>query len=147
MKKISLLSLVVALSIGFTSSVMAETKIAVIDVPAVVAKSQQVQALKKEQKAKNEELQKWVKTVKADIEKQQTEEGKAKLIKKYDAEYVKKQEAIRKSYTEKLKIIDKSINDTIEAQAKAKGYDMIITKGVVVYGGDDITADVIKVIK
>lgn len=147
MKKISLVALVIALTMGFTSSVMAETNVAVIDVQAVVAKSQQVQALKKEHKKQTEELQKWLKVVRADIEKQKTEEGKAKLVKKYDAEYAKKQEAIKKSYKEKLQTIDQSINATIAEQAKAKGYNMVISKGVVVFGGDDITEDVIKVVK
>ena len=38
------------------------------------------------------------------------------------------------------------ISDTIAAQAKAKGYTMVITKAVVVYGEEDITDDVIKAI-
>lgn len=147
MKKICSLALVAFLGIGLISAAVAETNVAVVDVQAVVAKSAQVQALKKEQSQKVEELQKWLKVVRADIEKQKTEEGKAKLVKKYDAEYVKKQEAIRKNYAEKLQAIDKSINATIAEQAKAKGYTMIISKGVVIYGGDDITADVIKVVK
>ena len=54
---------------------------------------------------------------------------------------------MRKNYAEKLKAIDKNINAIIAEQAKAKGYDMIIAKGVVVYGGDDITADVVKAVK
>ena len=35
----------------------------------------------------------------------------------------------------------------ISTQARLKGYNMVISKGVVVYGGDDITADVQKVVK
>ena len=148
MKKIGLLTIAAALVLGFSTSIaMADTKVAVIDVQAVVAKSAQVQALKKEQQQKMEELQKWLKTVRADVEKQTTDEGKAKLVKKYDAEYAKKQTEIRNNYAAKLKTIDKSINETIAAQAKAKGYDMVIAKGVVVFGGDDITADVLKVVK
>ena len=147
MKKITLSLLAALVIFGFNSAAIAETKVAVIDVQAVVSKSAQVQALKKEQAKKMEDLQKWLKVVRADVEKQKTEEGKAKLVKKYDAEYAKKQAEIRKTYTEKLQEIDKSINATIAERAKAKGYDMIISKGVVVYGGDDITADVLKFVK
>ena len=146
MKKFGLIVLM-ATVLGVYNSALAAEKIAVIDVPAVVSKSSQVEALKKEQTKKIEELQKWLANVKKDIDKQQTDEGKAKLRKKYEAEYVKKQEAMRKSYMEKLQAIDKSINATIAEQAKAKGYDMIIAKGVIIYGGDDITEDVIKAVK
>ena len=146
MKKFGLIVLMAAI-LGFYNSAFAAEKVAVVDVQAVVAKSPQVQALKKEQLKKMEEFQKWLTTAKNDIEKQKTDEGKAKLRKKYEAEYVKKQEAMRKSYMEKLQAADKSINTTIEEQAKTKGYDLIIAKGVVIYGGDDITEDVIKALK
>lgn len=122
-------------------------KIAVVDVPAVVAQSQQVQALKQEQTKKIQNLEKWLSTVRADVEKQKTEEGKDKLLKKYNAEFAKKKEAIAKDYQARLQAVDKSITETIAQQAKAKGYDIVISKGMVLYGGDDITADINKVVK
>lgn len=140
--------LLIGLMFGFSTAVMAEAKIAVIDIQAVVAKSAQVQALKKENTAKVQELQKWLKTCKADIEKQKTQEGKEKLAKKYEAELQKKQEANGKAYAEKLKAIDKSITDTIVNEAKAKGYDLVITKqGSVIYGGTDITESIKSIVK
>ncbi len=145
MKKI--LSLVLTALILGTGVSMAEQKIAVIDVGAVVAKSEQVKVLKKEQQAKIQDLEKWLKTAKADVEKQNTQEGKEKLLKKYNADFAKKKEAIAKDYQTRLQAVDKSITDTISATAKSKGYDMVISKGVVVFGGDDITADVQKVVK
>ena len=145
MKKLVLSALILA-GLTFSNAVMAQN-VAVVDVQAVVSKSAQVQALKNEQKTKVQELEKWVQNCKADIDKQKTQEGKDKLAKKYDAELAKKQEAIAKNYKEKLQAIDKSITATIESQARAKGYDMVISKSVVVFGGDDITADVQKVVK
>ena len=146
MKKTILTALLI---LGLTSMnpVFAEGKIAVVDVPAVVAQSQQVQALKKEQQSKIQDLEKWLKTVNEDVAKQKTEEGKQKLTKKYNAEFAKKKEAIAKDYAERIKVVEKSISDTIAQQAKAKGYDMVISKGMVLYGGDDITADVAKAVK
>ena len=146
MKKLVLSALILA-GLTFSNAVMAEGKVAVIDVQAVVSKSAQVQALKQEQKTKMQDLEKWVKNCRADLEKQTTKEGKEKLAKKYDAELAKKQEAIAKNYKQKLQAIDKNITSTIESQARAKGYDMVISKSVVVFGGDDITADVQKVVK
>ena len=126
---------------------MAEQRIAVVDVQAVVSKSAQVQALKKEQQSKMQDLEKWLKTAQADVQKQQTKEGKEKLLKKYNTEFGKKKEAIAKDYAARLQAVDKSITDTIATQARLKGYNMVISKGVVVFGGDDITADVQKVVK
>ena len=122
-------------------------KIGVVDVNQIVAKSAQVQALKKEQIKKTEDLQKWLKTVRTDIDKQQTLEAKQKLAQKYDTELATKKEAIAKSYQTKLQAIDKSITATIEAQAKAQGYDIVLAKTSVLYGGQDITAAIAKVVK
>ena len=145
MKKVLSLTLM-ALILG-SGLAMAEQRIAVVDVQAVVSKSAQVQALKKEQQAKMQDLEKWLKTAQADVEKQKTQEGKEKLLKKYNAEFAKKKEAIAKDYAARLQAVDKSITDTIATQARLKGYNMVISKGVVVFGGDDITADVQKVVK
>ena len=148
MKKIILSTLVLAgMTLGMANAVFADQKIAVADVPAVVAKSAQVQSLKKEQQAKMQELENWLKTVRADVEKQQSAEAKEKLIKKYDAEFIKKKEAIAKNYQSKLQSIDKSISSTIAATAKSKGYTVVISKGVVLYGGDDITEEIQKAVK
>ena len=141
------LSFVLTLLLLGTGAAMAEQKIAVVDIPAVVAKSAQVQALKKEQQAKMQDLEKWLKFVQADVEKQQTQEGKEKLLKKYNAEFAKKKETLAKNYQSQLQAIDKSITETISATAKAKGYDIVISKNVVVYGGDDITAELQKLVK
>ena len=137
-----------ALILGLASATPAfAERIAVVDVPAVVAQSQQVKVLKEEQAKKVKELEKWLKTVNEDVAKQKTEEGKQKLTTKYNAEFAKKREAIAKDYQAKLQVIEKSISETIAEQAKAKGYDIILPRGMVLYGGDDITADINKVIK
>ena len=116
MKKLLVTTLLLA-TMGITNAAMADTKIAVVDVPAVVNKSAQVQALKKEQQTKMQELEKWLTTARADVEKQKTQEGKEKLVKKYDAEFAKKKEAIAKNYQTKLQEIDKSITATIASGA------------------------------
>lgn len=146
MKKLLITTLLLG-TIGITSSVLAASNVAVVDVQAVVAKSAQVQALKKEQQTKMQDLEKWLNTAKADVEKQKTQEGKEKLLKKYNSEFDKKKADIAKNYQTKLQAIDKNISATIAEQAKLKGYDMVISKGVVIFGGDDITADVQKVVK
>ena len=152
MKKTSLtLFAITAIAVGFGVSNIAMSditqKIAVVDVPAVVASSQQVQNLKKENEQKIKDLQKWIDVAKADVEKQQTQEGKEKLIKKYDSDFATKREALQKAYNQKLQAIDKSISSTIEKFATTKGYGLVLSKGVVLYGGDDITAEIQKTVK
>ena len=72
---------------------------------------------------------------------------KKALAKKYDNELKTKRETIAKAYKAKLEAADKNITNTIIQQAKAQGYDLVLTKGVVLYGGDDITESILKVIK
>lgn len=141
-----------ALGLGFNNfamsdSVPANYKVAVVDMSNVVSSSKQVMALKKEQQAKLREIQKWLVTAKADIDKQSTKEGKAKLADKYEAEFKKKQEAIMKNYGEKLKAIDNNITELIAKEAKAKNYNMVLTKGAVLYGGEDITNSIVQMVK
>ena len=151
MKKALLLVLaLVVLSLAVISGMKiakTEQKIAIVDIPAVVAKSAQVQALKTEQRMKMMALEEWLKTVRADVEKQKTQKEKDKLLKEYNADFAKKREAIAQEYQAMLQAVDKSITATITETAKAKGYNMVISKGVVVFGGDDITEDVQKVVK
>ena len=151
MKKINTLLITGAfiLGLGFNTFAMSDvpSKIAVVDVNRVVSNSSQVMALKKEQNLKNEELQKWLNTDRADVEKQKTQEGKEKLAKKYDSDFQKKQQEIQKDYTDKLQSIDKDISGVIAKTAKDKGYDVVLAKGVVLYGGEDITNAISKLIK
>ena len=147
MKRFLITTLLLA-ALGFNSTAMADTRIAVVDVQAVVASSSQVQALKKEQQTKLQELDKWLKTVKADVDKQQTKEGKEKLIKKYDSEFLKKQEDIRANYAKKLQEIDVTITQAIANEAKVKGYNLVLSKqGQVLYSSDDLTANIQKAVK
>ena len=150
-KKLALLSILTFLVFNTFIPNMAfaadDFKVAIVDVQTVVENSQQVKNLKKEQETKLKDLAKWIETVNSDINKQKSEDGKKKLTAKYNAEYSKKKEAIAKDYAAKLNSIDANITATINSVAKAKGYNLVLTKPIVLFGGDDITAEVSKVIK
>ncbi len=149
-KIVAIACLAVGIVLGsnnFAKSDIAAQKIAVVDVPTIVAKSSQVKTLKDEQIKKAQDLQKWLETVNNDVKKQSTDANKQKLLKKYNDELAKKKEANAKDYAQKLAAIDKSISDTIAAQAKAKGYSIVIAKSTVLYGGEDITAEIAKLVK
>lgn len=149
-KILSIGCLVIGLIIGsnnFAMSDITRQRIAVVDVPAIVAKSEQVKVLKNEQAKKAQDLVKWLEVVNADVKKQSTDENKQKLIKKYNEDLAKKKEANAKDYAKKLAAIDASISSTIALQAKAKGFDIVLAKSTVLYGGEDITAEIAKIVK
>lgn len=141
-------SLLAAGCLSFNSAVMAKDfTVAVVDVPQVVTSSTQVQALKKEQQAKAEELVKFIENARKDVASITDSSKKKAAEEKYSKELQTKKEKIELEYASKLKAIDASISKQIETQAKAQGYDVVFSKGVVLYGGKDITSEIVKVVK
>ena len=145
MKKIFSLGLFMFLCINIAQADV--KKVAIVDIQKVVNKSAQVQALKRDREIKNKELANFIKKAGEDIKKQTDPAKKKTLATNFDKQLKAKQEANIKAYTTKLEMIDKNINATIIQQAKAMGYDLVLTKGVVLYGGDDITDAILKVVK
>ena len=136
-----------ALLLAFCTPAFAVDKVAIIDVQKVVNKSAQVQALKKEQEAKSKELKQFIKKANDEVKAQTDEKKKQEIVKKYEKELAAKREANSKAYKAKLEAIDKTVTATINNYAKTNGYDLVLVKGAVLYGGDDITEAVSKVVK
>lgn len=144
---------VAAFVIGFSvnnfamSDVPANYKVAVVDIPQVVASSTQVKNLKKEQQAKADELIKFVEKARKDVAAVTDETKKKELEEKYSKELISKKDKMEKDYINKLSKIDESISKTVNEQAKAGNYNIVLSKGAVLYGGEDITQTVIKAVK
>lgn len=138
-----------ASGIAFSNFAMSDvpSKIAVVDVQEVVNSSPQVQALKKEQQAKMKEVVSFVEKARKEVAATTDVKKKQALEEKYNKELNTKKTAMDKNYADKLTAIDSSISKQIEAQAKAGGYDIVLAKGVVLYGGSDITDAVKKAVK
>ena len=146
--------LVVGLSafvIGFSVNNFAmsdvPSKIAVVDVQQVVNASSQVQALKKEQQAKAKDIVAFVEKARKDVAATKDVKKKQALEEKYNKELNNKKAAMDKDYASKLTAIDNTISAKISEQAKAGNYDIVLAKGVVLYGGTDITDAVKKAVK
>ena len=129
------------------STAFADKKIAVVDVQKVVNNSNQIKSLKKEQETKRKEIAQFIKKAGDEIKKQPDLAKKKALAEKYDKELAAKREANSKAYKTKAEAADKNISDSIANQAKALGYDVVFAKNTVLYGGDDITDSVLKVVK
>lgn len=138
-----------ASGIAFSNFAMSDvpSKIAVVDVQEVVNSSSQVQALKKEQQAKMKEVVSFVEKARKEVATTTDVKKKQALEEKYNKELNTKKTAMDKNYADKLTAIDSTISKQIEAQAKAGGYDIVLAKGVVLYGGSDITDAVKKAVK
>lgn len=125
----------------------ANFKVAVVDIPQVVASSAQVKSLKKEQQDKAQELIKYIEKARKDVAATTDEKKKKALEEKYNKELMTKREALEKEYSTKLHAIDTNISNAIVEHAKGNNYNLVLAKGVVLYGGNDITKDIVKVIK
>lgn len=139
---------IMGLSVNYAfSEVPVGFKVAVIDVQKLVLSSSQVKDLKFEQAAKNQELVKFVKNARADVAKTKDNTKKKALENKYNIQLRAMKKSMDDSYKKKLTSIDAGITKTIEKAAQEKGYNIVLAKGAVLYGGDDITQEIQKAVK
>lgn len=137
-----------ALSIicGLSLNSALATEVVCVDVQKVVNESKQVQALKKDQEDKAKEMVQFVEKARKEIAATTDTKKKLALEEKYNKEFIAKKEKADKEYSEKLKNIETSISNVIAQEAKAKGYDLVITKGSVLYTTTEITNDIISAV-
>lgn len=150
MKKISIISaLVLSILAGLADCAMCESinKVAIVNLQEVVAESAQVKALRKEEETKLKELQTFLEKARKEIAGTTDLKKKQNLEDKYYKEFNAKREEIGKNYTKKLSDLDTSISNEISNYAKSQGYDIVLNKSVVLYGGDDITEEIKNALK
>lgn len=153
MKKFSkIMTSLAAIAVVFSmqnAAFSADLKYAVVDVPQVVAASKQVNTLKNQQNAKIQELTAFVQNAQKQLQAEKNADKRKALETKLNKELNAKKTAMDKSYAAQLAGIDKNISAVIAQQAKTKGFDLVLAKGVVLYStqGTDITGDVIKAVK
>jgi len=66
---------------------------------------------------------------------------------KYLKEFNNKKEALEREYNAKLDNIEKNIKAEITKKAQKNGYDYVFAKSVVLYGGKDITSELVGSVK
>ena len=141
---ISVIAAILIFTLGFSARAMFSVKVAMVDVQKVVNNSAAVNALKIEHQGKMAELQTWLSNAEKEIEKETVSSKKEKLTKKYQQELNQKQQAVQQAYAQELQKIDTLISEDITKIANEKGYDLVIVKGMVISGADDITEYVIE---
>ena len=142
-----LLTFVAALVLGCCTACKFQTKVAVIDLAAVVGNSEQVKALQADQNAKGQELAQWLQAAQAEVNKESDQKKKEALLQQYNATFAQKRDEIGQQYAQQLQQIDANITKTIVDEAKKMGYTLVLVKGATIYGGDDITEEIKKVVK
>ena len=143
MKK-SLLLIALAFS---TITAFADEKIAVVDLQQIVSNSSQVKALKQEHNKKVSDLDKILVNARGEIANE-TDQAKILMLEdKYMKEFASKKEALERDYNTRLPSIEKNIKSEITRKAQKDGYDYVFAKSVVLFGGKDITGELLNNIK
>ena len=62
-------------------------------------------------------------------------------------EFASKKEALERDYNNRLSAIEKNIKSEITKKAQKDGYDYVFAKSVVLFGGKDITGELLNNIK
>lgn len=148
MKKSLISALILGLLITGTAVFSAESKgIAVVDVQQVVMNSAKVKKLEADRIKQEQDLQKFLTNAKKAVDAEKNNAKKKALQDKYNKELNTKIDTQKKVVMERTLTIEKEILASIEKYAKEAGYDIVIQKNSVLYGGHDITAEIIKKVK
>ena len=143
MKKILLLSIAFAVSLP----VFATEDIAVVDLGRIVENSAQVKQLKQEHAKKIADLDKIIVNARGEIANEKDPAKVLLLEDKYMKEFDTNRVALEREYNNKLSVIEKNIKSEINKKAEKGGYDFVFAKSVVLYGGKDITDELLNSIK
>ena len=130
-----------------SSKSMADSKIAVVDIQSLVNQTPSVQALRQERQSQMANLQQWINSANSEINQLTDQAAKSALFQKYQLELNQRQQMLRQDYAQKVQTIDAELSKLIADEAKAAGYDYVFAKGIVVFGGTDITEQVTKSLK
>ena len=128
-------------------SVYADADVAVVDLGRVVESSEQVKRLKQEHSKKVAELDKIIVNARGEIANEKDPAKVLLLEDKYMKGFNSGRESLEKDYNSKLSVIEKNIKDEISKKATKDGYEYVFAKSVVLYGGKDITAELLNSIK
>ena len=126
------------------SIALAKCEVAVVDLSKIVGSSSQVKQLMQEHKQKLSELDRVIVDARSAIAKESDSEKISILEEKYMREFNSKKDNLEKEYNNRLLSIEKNIHNDIVKKAQKNGYKYVFAKSVVMFGGDDITDEIMK---
>lgn len=138
------------LGVGFNNfafSDMAGAKIAYVDVNKLVAASKVIKSAEAKREKETSEMLQWYDKASIEIQKQDTKEKKEALVKKYEAQLTQKKNNIKKAYADVLNNADKQMEEAITKKSNELGYSLVFRSDALIVGGDDITSQVLPLIK
>lgn len=124
-----------------------EYKIAIIDIAQLLADSKEAKELKLQQEQKMKNIESTIQKAKIEISKETNPQKIATLEEKYRNEINKQKIAMDTEYNNKLIKIDQNIKNSVITKAKELNYNIVLPKNTVLFGGDDITAQVVPAVK
>lgn len=146
------LAIISAMVIGFSLNNIAisdptDFRVAVVDIKELVSKSQEIKKLKTDQENKINQMQQTVEKARTEIAKETDPAKIAALEEKYRKKVNAQKLTLDSEYNSKLTKIDNNIKTIVIEKARSMNYNLVLPKNFVLYGGDDITAEVAKSIK
>ena len=138
------------LGLGFNNIAFSDgagIKIGYVNVAKLLETSKALKAAEDARAKSTTEMLKWYDTASEDIQKQTTPEARKNLVKKYEDQLTKKKNTIKDAYAKKVAEIDKQMSEVINQKASAMGYNIVLRKDSVLFGGDDITAQILPLVK
>lgn len=130
-----------------TSTSLGNAKIAIVDVQALVNQTPSVIALRAEQQNNMAIIQNWVNGVNGQLSQVADLNQRAALTQQYQLELNKREQILQSQYAQKVQAIDAELSKLVSDVATEKKLDYVFAKGMVVFGGTDITADVASRLK
>lgn len=124
-----------------------EYRVAIVDTQKVAANSSEIKALKEEQAKQMSEIIDTINKARFEISEEKDLIKAAKLEEKYEKEIQAQKIALTTSYNSKLTAIDNKIKTAVVEKARSMNYNIVLAKDNVLFGGDDITEEVLKIIK
>lgn len=129
--------------IKFAQSDKSLTNVGSIDINQVLVNYVKYQDLQSNQKISAAEIQEYTATAQKEINAAKSQDEKKKLIEKHAKEIEKKKDAFKDQYGKQIEALKYNINLAIKTVAQNKKLPLVFKNDSLIYGGIDITNDVI----
>ena len=122
-------------------------KIAYVDINKLISKSNVIKQANIAREAQTKQMLEWYDSANNDIQKQQDSQSKQTLIKKYEAQLSQKKKSIKEQYNRELKSADSQMEAVVAQKSKELGYTYVFKKDALLFGGEDITTQILPLVK